>query len=401
MHTSQLPCLLSIAVWLALSSTPTAGELPDAADLADLSAHLAEVPPSAFDVEVLSEHTRNRLTPKHARMFAEEELGEVAQSFPRDTDELEEYLKQAAERIALENRVTYQSRERFRFSAALGYRHDYVLQQMEGEIESDRLALAALPFTHSTINPGNDPDDLRYVELDHQERMAALYKQAGGKRLVREVWGGGTFDGQLATTLRRLLRVGQPEHQSHCSKLLSGNHPFVQMEVTHGALLPDGSNGRHFDLLIREGTRQTSVSFDVPAQSFQPVWKLTRDGQTIMEVLEASGGTATLWRDTSPQAPVGGRLYQLLARQLNSPLNPADFAFAAPAGYISADYTAADSIKLTYPDGRVEIQSKAPSGAKSPANRPSMWYLAGIYALLIPAVIASLWFWRARGKPAI
>jgi hypothetical protein len=175
----------------------------------------------------------------------------------------------------------------------------------------------------------------------------------------------------------------------------------VQIEVTHGALLPDGSKGRHFELRIREGTRQTSVTFDVPAQSFQPVWKLTRDGQTMMEVLEASGGTATLWRDTSPQAPVGGRLYQLLARQLNSPLNPVDFAFAAPAGYISADHTAADSIRLTYPDGRVEIQSKGPSGAKSTENRPSMWYLVGIYALLIPAVIASLWFWRARGKPAV
>lgn len=355
-------------------------ELPSKRDMLDLVEHVTAYPPASYDVEVVSEFMLTKETEEGLRASVERQFDHTDDAAPvgESPEERRQYIEKNVQRMLAEQERPRRVRLRYRYSAADGYRVDEVIECLdEGPLFTGPAEQAE--YRRSYVNVGNSPEDSKYVKVLHYSNIASLYDEAHGRRAMRNVWSGGTLDPFQALGVRSLLRVGRPEQEQAVLSIIAGRYPLLKVDVERGITLPDGSEGRRFQLTFtgqQKGGQSVSgtTSFDVPVDSFNPVWKVMWMGSVPMEVLEAKDGVATVWIDKGMGAPKEGRKYTLISRKINEPVDKDVFAFRAPEGFTSVDHSV-NPVKIEWPDGRVEFQEnkRPPVTAAVPKRNSAFW----------------------------
>lgn len=397
---------LAFSLALCLPNAWAADAPPTPVDIEQLVAHLERYPPKSYDIEVIAEFT----LPKHSEKMIREFVGDVYSRTGRAsaTDantRTNPNLENEVQRLLAEQERPRRIRKRCISSLEHGYRLEQAIERngpadaphQTGPAETARI-------TEIRINVGNGAEDTRSVTLHPVQSLAGLHP-SGHRILEEDVWAGGTVGPVLSLLLRTTLAIGSPEAAGNIERLAAGRLETLRLEVDHERQLPDGSLGRRFTIRVRHPSgKQADAAFDVPADTFEPVWLVTVGRNRLLEVIKAENGIATEWIDHARQgAPDGIVRYTTISRSIDEPVDPALFEFRAPQGWDWIDYTF-DPPRIVDPDGHVEMakerSTRAPTVPPRRSTAASKWFLIGnavvVGALLLRTLLAR--YRRVRNK---
>ena len=379
---------------------------PTPTDVEQFIAHLRTIPPQTYDIEVIGEFVLPKNTEKAIReavsdVFSRTGGGSALQGPPGTNPELEQEIQ----RLLAEQEVPRRMRKRCISSRNLGYRLEQVVEHngpFYAPNETGPAETAAI--SEININVGNKPGDSRSVYLSPIQSLAGLH--ASGRRVLEEdVWAGGTLGPLMAGLLRSSLAIDAPEEPEQIDLFVKGRHPIIgAMTVDRDQALPDGNRGRRFTFSIKDSKgNKGTAAFDVPTDSFDPVWLVSVGGKKILEVTKAEYGIAREWIEYNRQnAPDGIVRYKTLSRAINEPVDPALFDFRAPAGWHCIDHTV-NPPKLMYADGTIEFGKPMRTPEAAAAARPRAtnryWFLIGNALIVLALWLRYLLPWFRRKKP--
>ncbi|MFV0444176.1 MAG: hypothetical protein ACK5Q5_11460 [Planctomycetaceae bacterium] len=354
---------------------------PSKQDVDDLVHHVREYPPRTYDIEVISEYALKPATAESLRASVESIYNKTddAASSRETPAERSQQIDREVQRLLAEQTRPRRVRKRCRFSEHLGYRLDMVIERIGSGGRLDTGPVEQAPFKESFVNVGSAASgDSRSVTIRHRESLAALKSQPGARVVNDHVWTGGTVGWPTLLLVKSALSIGKPDEAKQIEKLLSGLHPNISLSVDRGIALPDGMTGRRFHIQVEAGGKSIVVDLDVPATSFNPVWKVAYPQSVPREVLIAKDGVAQVWIERDVGTPAGGVKYTLVSRGIDVEVDPDVFAFKVPDGFNYVDYTV-DPPKIVYADGRIEVGQRTPLPP-------------------VPGVVGSRWKWLMIGN---
>jgi len=379
---------------------------PTPTDIEQLIDHLRTIPPQTYDIEVIAEFVLPKQTEKAIRdavsdVFFRTGGASALQGPPGTNPELEQEIQ----RLLAEQESPRRMRKRCISSRELGYRLEQVVERngpFYAPNETGPAETAAI--SEVNINVGNKPGDSRSVYLSPIQTLAGLH--ASGRRVLEEdVWAGGTLGPLMAGLFRSSLAIGSPEEPDQIELFASGRHPIIGgMTVDRDQALPDGNRGRRFTFSIKDSKGKKGIAaFDVPTDSFDPVWLVSFGGKKMLEVTKAEDGIASEWIEYNRQnAPDGIVRYKTISRAINEPVDPALFDFRAPEGWHCIDHTV-NPPKLMYADGKIEFGTPMRTPEAAAAARPRSpnryWFLIGNALIVLALWLRYLLPWFRRKKP--
>jgi hypothetical protein len=397
---------LFLGLWLGLvglGAVPAAAENePTHEDVQHLAEHVRLYPPSTYDIEVIVEFRMKKSSEESIRRSVEKIYKWTDETAPpsETPEERARQIEREVRHILEEQEHPRRIRQRWLYSREQGYRLEQVIECLNPDRASFSGPVEDAPFQEIYVYPG-DSRDPRSVFLNPRQKIASFYAQPGMRGVNPHVWRGGALDWPTLILLKLQLRIGQPDEAEKLDALRTGRHPMLQLDVMRDVLLPDGSPGRRFVLHVRSGWQSAETRFDVPIDSFNPVWNLVYPHGAVMEVLSAQNGVATEWIDRGEGAPEGGRRYKVISRRINVPLDPELFAFKAPEGWASVDHTV-NPPKSTYPDGRVEYGKKRDEPPPPKPQRPPevRWALVVAGQLCVVSGVLLAFYFSRRKRTA-
>ena len=404
-------CLLLWALGLVLALVPlrslAADGPPTQTGVEQLVDYLRSIPPLTYEIEVIAEFVLPKQTEKTIReavsdVFSRMGGASALQGPPGTNPELEQEIQ----RLLAEQEQPRRMRKRCISSRELGYRLEQVVEHngpFYAPNETGPAETAAI--SEINVNVGNKPGDSRSVYLSPIQSLAGLH--ASGRRVLEEdVWAGGTLGPLLAGLLRSSLAIDAPEEPKQIDLLVKGRHPIIAgLTLDRDQALPDGKRGRRFTFSIKDSKgRKAAVAFDVPADSFDPVWLVTIGGKKILEVTKAEDGIAKEWIEYNRQnAPDGTVHYKTISRVINKPVDPALFEFRAPEGWDCIDHTV-NPPKIIHADGTIEYGKpmrtpEAAAAAERPRSTNRSWFLIGNALIVFALLLRYLLPWFRQKKP--
>jgi len=387
------PCVVVI-VKLLLSASLFGSDAPTERDIQDLIEHISAIPPSSYDIEVISEFWLTKESEEQLMKSVENIYSQTdAAALEQSADVRQRNVEREVQRLLREQERPRRIRKRCRYSETLGYREDYVIERLDTGSNLDTGPVETDEFTKTAVNVGpNGSEETESFVLQHQSKIASRRANRGARIVNRHVWTGGTIGWRSLHILNDQLKPGTPDEELLARLLLEGEHPVLQLRIERDIELPDGSIGRQYLLKVRAGSKTVNLTYKVPEDSFRPVWSVVvkERNVAVMEVLRAEDGIAQEWIDRGPGTPDGGIRYTLISKTLNEELDPVLFTFGPPEGFDYVDYTVGPP-RTVYADGRVEVaeQSGGPSDSGVPAR--NWWGLIVGNGIMLAAVLFAWW----------
>lgn len=391
----------AVAVTSASWSVSMSAEQPTPSDVADLADHIRSLPPKSYDVEVIVEFqlkkkSEESLRKSVNRMFDRTDEAAPGQSREERTAEIEKEVR----RLMDEQERPRRMRKRFRYSDQFGYRVETVTERPAFEGSKGTGPIEKAPYHEAYVNVGPEGSNgEKSVALFLDRKIALLLVDPGARVPNEHVWTGGTIGWPTLAVLKSALHIGKPDEPEQISRLVQGQHSQIRLQVERNVDLPDGTKGRRFDLTVFAGLQSVMTSLYVPAESFNPVWKVVyANGHVPREVVSAKDGVAQVWIDRDVGAPDGGRTYTLISKALNIDLDPQLFAFKAPEGFTYEDHSV-NPRRIVHADGRTETGT-AIERPPIKSNRSQLqWILFGNVLMLVGFMLFAATK-RRRGQPS-
>ncbi|MFV0444563.1 MAG: hypothetical protein ACK5Q5_13420 [Planctomycetaceae bacterium] len=399
--------MLAAGITLLHGDANGAPEQASREDISDLVEHARGLPPSTYDIEVISEFSLQHKSEETIRaavleVFSRSNRGAKSQTPEEITQEADREVR----RLLAEQEAPRRIRKRCRYSKELGYRVEMVTERASFEDVPGTGPVEEAPYQDGYVNVGSaESEDTRSVTLQLDNNVAILNVESGARVPNEHVWTGGTVGWPVLVLLRSALRIGQPEEQEQIALLEQGEFPNLKVLVERNVRLPDGTSGRRFILRVSADGQTVEVNLTVPLHSFNPVWKVEfPNGYVPREVLESKGGVAQVWidRDMAGNASLaavasGEKKYTLISRALNVPLDPDLFAFKPPEGFTYEDHSV-NPPRIVLADGTERIGKPIERTSDRKASSRWMWLFFGNLLMLAAGVLMVV-VARRRGRP--
>ncbi len=372
---------------------------PTKQDIADLTNHVRELPPRTYDIELLLEFSLKKISQAELRKWVTGVQEDIAKRTQLSAEQLKENIEFNFQLALDDHSRARKMRRHYFYSSQYGYRVETVTERLTGGPGIETGPIETAEIENIQVNVGRGPEENRSVRSNCRRKIADLFSK-GQLEYEDAPWSGGTIGTLNWQLLKSALLIGLAGEQNQVDKLEQDTHPLLKLRVRRDIPLPDGSLGRQFLITAMDAKNSKAGvgTFDVPSDSFSPVWKVCVGPNVALEVLEAKDGIARVWMDYMNDPTFIGNPTKctLVSHKTNMDIDPTLFAFEAPLGYRAIDHTVSPT-KVTYPDGRVEFLEPQSSPKPSVASKPGSFRL-GLIVGNIFIVMGGVLFFKVRRR---